>query len=441
MKNHARRLRGEANSGWKEVVGKWVLRVLAATVLVVGIAKSAQAHEAPKAILSILVSDYAHLSPFTLAKTEGEAGKILGQAGLQVVWVNCPQTQPAERPNARCEGEPAADSLVLRMLPKSSSADIPDSEFGFAVAPILASVYVEGAAKLADSDGAEFELPVILGCTIAHEIGHLLLGAQSHASSGIMQAQWGRNQIRQAMTGRLLFRGEESILIQREAETRMRSVQKRNAETVHVDETSVAAGRNGDKQITIRIHNYAQVESGDLVKAERIADDILQKAGVEAVWIECLVGQTPTGKPACQTPMGSTDLMLNLLPRFMSDRYRLRLDAFGFALEGEDGRFGFFAAIFCDLVKDAAAQRQLTRSVLLGTVIAHELGHLLLSTNSHASFGVMRAHWSGKELLAVEHSATHFSSPESKRIQQAVMARWRYAAGSTQEQTPNMREQ
>ena len=211
--------------------------------------------------------------------------------------------------------------------------------------------------------------------------------------------------------------------------------------TCGAPETSVAAGRSGDKQITIRIHNYAQVESGDLVKAERIADDILQKAGVEAVWIECLAGQTPTGEPACQTPMGPTDLMLNLLPRSMSDRYRLRLDAFGFALEGEDRRFGFYAVIFCDLVKDAAAQRQLTRSVLLGTVIAHELGHLLLSTNSHSALGVMRAHWSGKELLAVEHSATHFSAPESKRIQQAVMARWRSASGSTQAQTPIMREQ
>jgi hypothetical protein len=212
------------------------------------------------------------------------------------------------------------------------------------------------------------------------------------------------------------------------------------AKTVHIDETSVAAGSNGDKQITIRIHNYAQVESGDLVKAEQIADDILQKAGVEAVWIECLAGHTPTKEPACQTPMGPPDLMLNLLPRSMSDRYHLRLDAFGFALEGEDGRFGFYAAIFCDLVKDAAAQRQLTRSVLLGTVIAHELGHLLLSTNSHSALGLMRANWCGKELLAVEHGAAHFSSPESKRIQQAVMARWRSAAGSVQAQTQIIRE-
>ena len=61
--------------------------------------------------------------------------------------------------------------------------------------------------------------------------------------------------------------------------------------------------------------------------------------------------------------------------------------------------------------------------MLLGTVIAHELGHLLLSTNSHSTFGLMRANWSGKELLAVEHQAMHLSSSESKRIQEAMIFR------------------
>lgn len=191
-------------------------------------------------------------------------------------------------------------------------------------------------------------------------------------------------------------------------------------------ETSVAAGRNGDKQITIRIHNYAQVESGDLIKAERIAHDILQKAGVEAVWLECSGDQIPPKEPPCQTPMGPTDLTLNMLPRSMSDRFHLRADAFGVALEDAEGGLAFRAWIFCDLVKDAAAQGRLTRSVLLGTVIAHELGHLLLSTNSHSAFGLMQANWSGKELLAVEHRAMYFSSSERKRIRQAMMSRWQY---------------
>ena len=187
--------------------------------------------------------------------------------------------------------------------------------------------------------------------------------------------------------------------------------------------TSVTDGTDGDKQITIRIHNYAQVKSSVLLNAERTTDDILQEAGVEVVWIECSTGSIPAKEPACETPMGPTDLMLNLLPRSMSERFHLRIDAFGVALEDAERGLGSNAWIFCDLVKEAATQRQLTQSVLLGTVIAHELGHLLLSTNSHSAFGLMRANWSGKELSAVEHRAMYFSSSESKRIHQAMIAR------------------
>jgi hypothetical protein len=183
---------------------------------------------------------------------------------------------------------------------------------------------------------------------------------------------------------------------------------------------SVPPGTDTAKQITIRTHNYAQVESSVLVDAERITDDILKEAGVEVAWIECSAGAKG---PTCDTPMGPTDVLLNLLPRAMSDRLSLRADAFGVALENAEGGLGFDAWIFCDLVKDAAAQRQLTRSVFLGTVIAHELGHLLLSTNSHSAFGLMRANWSGKELWAVEHRAMYFSSSESRRIQQTMMSR------------------
>ena len=71
------------------------------------------------------------------------------------------------------------------------------------VVPVLASVYYDYAMHLARSDSAEFEIPTILGYVIAHEVGHLLLGSNSHSGSGIMQGQWERGQIRKAMTGTL----------------------------------------------------------------------------------------------------------------------------------------------------------------------------------------------------------------------------------------------
>ena len=111
---------------------------------------------------------------------------------------------------------------MLRVLSEPIQNKFQDTVFGFAVVPVLASVYYDYVAHLARSDDAEFEIPIILGCDIAHEIGHLLLGSESHSASGIMQGHWERGQIRQAVTGTLLFTPEQAKLIQAETQKRMR---------------------------------------------------------------------------------------------------------------------------------------------------------------------------------------------------------------------------
>jgi type IV secretory pathway TraG/TraD family ATPase VirD4 len=40
---------------------------------------------------------------------------------------------------------------------------------------------------------------------IAHEVGHLLLGSNSHSQSGIMIAQWHPAELQKLSMGRLLF--------------------------------------------------------------------------------------------------------------------------------------------------------------------------------------------------------------------------------------------
>ncbi len=65
------------------------------------------------------------------------------------------------------------------------------------------------------------ELPIILGCLIVHEVGHLLLKSSNHSATGIMQAHWERKQIRQSLTGVMLFTPQQSKLIREEVRMRM----------------------------------------------------------------------------------------------------------------------------------------------------------------------------------------------------------------------------
>lgn len=48
--------------------------------------------------------------------------------------------------------------------------------------------------------------------------------------------------------------------------------------------------------------------------------------------------------------------------------------------------------------------------------MAHELGHLLLGTNSHSVNGLMRAHWDWENLQAAQRGELLFLRPEAAQI-------------------------
>jgi len=195
---------------------------MAAMIGAMGFASSETAlasQDGPPAI-TVLVANYSQASPAILAAAEREAGRILGQAGLQASWLECsvvPSTVSTQDP---CQRAPEANGIRLRILAAPVQDKFQDSVFGFAVHPVLASVYYEFALRRARRDEADFELPIILGCVMAHELGHLLLGSNSHFDRGIMLARWEVNQVRQLMMGTLLFTPEQSKLMRLEAQAR-----------------------------------------------------------------------------------------------------------------------------------------------------------------------------------------------------------------------------
>ena len=200
-----------------QLIGRPLLRVslgLAALNLVWASTKSAFATESA-ATTTVLVYNHAHVSPGILSTAEHEAGRILDAAGLRIIWVECPSTTAsAEGP---CLRRLKSTDIMLRVLPPPAQHRWKADVFGFAISPILASVYYDYAVRLALTEYTEFDTRIVLGCVIAHELGHLLLGPNSHTRAGIMQAPWKREQVRQAMMGTLLFTAEQAKLMQAEA--------------------------------------------------------------------------------------------------------------------------------------------------------------------------------------------------------------------------------
>ena len=168
----------------------------------------------PAASVTVLVYNYAEVSPATLATAEREAFKILGAAGVRVVWVDCLQKPPSSESEELCQRGWSAQTPGVRLLSGHVTRMYKDREFGFAAIPVLATVNYERIAAWYARDDARDVLPTILGCVMAHELGHLLLRDPGHSTIGIMQPQLGNEQMGQALTARLRFTSQQANLIQ-----------------------------------------------------------------------------------------------------------------------------------------------------------------------------------------------------------------------------------
>jgi hypothetical protein len=84
---------------------------------------------------------------------------------------------------------------------------------------------------------------------------------------------------------------------------------------------------------------------------------------------------------------------------------------------------GSLGTVYEDRVGDLAAQAGVDDGELLGRAMAHEIGHMLIGTSSHARFGLMRAVWASGELRRDMPLDWMFSSKEGSELRRRLTAR------------------
>jgi hypothetical protein len=156
--------------------------------------------------------DYAGVEARPLTDAVRVAKSVLGQAGLQTHWRDC---TAVDGPGA-CADEAASRAVVLKLFGRGQTrvlAPSPDA-LGVALLPkregerLVAIVFVEEAT--AQGRRSSVPLHVVLAHTMAHELGHLLLGTAEHAATGLMQARWSSRDLAHAARGQLRFSEQES---------------------------------------------------------------------------------------------------------------------------------------------------------------------------------------------------------------------------------------
>jgi hypothetical protein len=178
-----------------------------------------------------------------------------------------------------------------------------------------------------------------------------------------------------------------------------------------------------EMQVAISVHNDAGISAGTLRGAEMEASRVFRQSGIEAKWLNCPLPADGQEDPAqCRTAEFPAHLQLRIARRSRN----LSEITFGISYLSADGS-GCYANLFYERIEEMHERNRVNLASLLGDVAAHEIGHLLLGTNSHAENGIMRAHWEREELASISAGTLFFSEAESRQMKNKLAA-WRSRA-------------
>jgi len=180
--------------------------------------------------------------------------------------------------------------------------------------------------------------------------------------------------------------------------------------------------------LTVLIDDGFGVGADDLGAARAEADAIFRAAGIAPVWLHCglVKGKRQDPSDRCTSGAGSDGIIVRLRRSSrLGESYRLAL---GEAQIDIQAHKGLVATVFADRVAITSDRAGANASGVLGRVIAHEIGHLLIGTNQHSLHGLMRAVWTDFELRRSIGLEWQFSASEA-RCMRAEIARQSERAG------------
>ena len=165
-------------------------------------------------------------------------------------------------------------------------------------------------------------------------------------------------------------------------------------------------------RMNVSICNPGQLPDSVVARAKAEAESVFRSVEVRIEWKGC------EDAPA-ESRSGERWYTLRLRnDKPLETSHASALDAMGRAFIS-DSHAGSMADAYFKAIEHLAAWQQADAGALLGYVIAHELGHLLLGPG-HTADGVMRSGWNAHELKALRQHWLRFNQEECARIRQEL---------------------
>lgn len=173
----------------------------------------------------------------------------------------------------------------------------------------------------------------------------------------------------------------------------------------------------GADTLTVSIFNDAEVPPTVLAEGKARAALVLRRAGLDVSWMDCgMPGSHPSNS-------GCTDIAFprHLSLRLVANHGGLTTDTFGQAYQDAQGE-GAYVVVYFGVLSASGPAASVHTGNLLGLVIAHELGHLLLGLQSHSASGLMSPVWQADTLHLAARGSLFFTDAQQDRIRSRFRA-------------------
>ena len=168
--------------------------------------------------------------------------------------------------------------------------------------------------------------------------------------------------------------------------------------------------------VTVAIYDDVQLPLQVLADARDEAMRVYRKAGVPISWIVCKSSKLEVEPDlGCQDPPSLTHLNLRIVPHAS----KVSDGVFGLAFLSAEGT-GAYADVSYNSAEELDRDWHVGLAQVLGHVMAHELGHLLLGSNAHSQQGIMSPRWHRDELHLASTGLLLFSEDQARFMRERL---------------------
>jgi hypothetical protein len=185
--------------------------------------------------------------------------------------------------------------------------------------------------------------------------------------------------------------------------------------------------------VTVQIHDYVHLPGERLSRAMEIVTRMYDAIGVRIDWLGVLQRDTGRGRStvdekASRAPVAQITVII--LTPAMAARGRIPDGVLGFAAVPVEGGMGRIAYVIYDRIQRLAGEGRVNEVPLLGFVLAHETGHLLLGRGARSRAGLMKCQWDSRKIQEVDSVNMGFSELQAFQIRNTLEKADSRAAGT-----------